>query len=197
MKNRIGLFVAMLLWGCSTASANPTREPLQAANQSAELNVANITTTHKRVSDANIQRQDSLAETTFCGPPSFIVRFHEHINAGGDHAVLTSCPDSFRRKERLEDIVGRGPLGNSNWNDEISSVYFYKGYRVRVALWENHDFRGNCILLQGSQGRIVNLSDFGWNDRASSIAYEPPRDPPYTGPPFNCKLIVFDQESVR
>jgi hypothetical protein len=82
---------------------------------------------------------------------------------------------------------------SGNWNDEISSVYIdYALGSVGVALWENHDFRGACILIEAKPGRTVNLADFGWNDRASSIALQPGNVPPYTGPPFNCQLLHFD-----
>jgi len=58
-------------------------------------------------------------------------------------------------------------LRTSGWNDRISSVLVPSGTSMRI--WENINYTGASMVVT-SPG-IVNLADFGWDNRISSIDF--------------------------
>jgi hypothetical protein len=88
-----------------------------------------------------------------------LARYFEHAGQGGD--LLQNNPG--RAWHDLTQ-VRHGFLGLGNWNDLISSVDWC---RWDISLYEDINYGGSQLYLRA--GRTYNnLSDFGWNDRASA-----------------------------
>lgn len=108
---------------------------------------------HLRAGDGDIgtSNPDSLSP---------ISRYFEDINQGGD--LLQNNPG--RAWHDLTQ-VRHGFLGLGNWNDLVSSVDWC---RWDITLYENINYGGSQLYLRA--GRTYNnLTDFGWNDRASAV----------------------------
>ena len=78
------------------------------------------------------------------------VGLFEHINGGGENYIRTGAP-------------------HSHWNDKISSVYLPP--KRSITLYDNSDFSGQVMTLRNdhrSQGRLYNLTDYGFNDKTSA-----------------------------
>lgn len=102
--------------------------------------------------DIGTTNPDSLSTTSV---------YFEHADQGGDR--LSNNPG---RAWRDLTRVRRGFLGLGDWNDVISSVDWC---RWDVMLYEHVGYGGARLFLRA--GRTYNrLSDFGWNDVASSVA---------------------------
>ena len=93
------------------------------------------------------------------GPPRAIL--YEHINYGG------ASKDLFQGWG-WSDLTGvyHGLFGlGGDWNDYISSIQAIPG-AIWVGLWEHVNQGGSSISLEGGS---LDLTDVGWNDRASSV----------------------------
>lgn len=69
--------------------------------------------------------------------------------------------------------LGRHRKITSHWNDEVSSVWVRRGYRV--VLYEHDNFSGRRVVLEGKgwkDGSVYNLDRFGFNDAMSSYKLE-------------------------
>ncbi|HEX8610621.1 MAG TPA: peptidase inhibitor family I36 protein [Telluria sp.] len=107
--------------------------------------------------NANAAAEEPSAATPVC--------FYEHVNFAGA-SLCTSESQSW--------------IGNS-WNDRISSVKIASGYSLK--LYEHAALGGRSIWLQGD---VDNLTQFQFNDSASSLAIEakPIAEPCVTNVPF-------------
>ena len=87
----------------------------------------------------------------------------------------STCPSGpvfFDGSGFLSSIVNYGTtdqadLRTSGWNDRISSVLVPSGMSIRI--WENINYSGASMVVV-SPG-IVNLADYGWDNRISSIDF--------------------------
>lgn len=90
---------------------------------------------------------------------SSVASYFEHDDNQGDR--LQNNPG---RAWRNLTQVHRGFLNLGDWNDIISSVDWC---RWDISLYEHINYQGSSLYLRA--GRTYNhLSQFGWNDRASS-----------------------------
>jgi hypothetical protein len=108
---------------------------------------------------AHLRAGDGDIATTNPDSLSPMARYFEHAGQGGD--LLQNNPG--RAWHDLTQ-VNHGFLGLGNWNDLISSVDWC---RWDISLYEHINYGGSQLYL--AAGRTYNnLSDFGWNDRASA-----------------------------
>ncbi len=89
--------------------------------------------------------------------------YYEHNNMNG--ALLSDTNCSFIPDLRA---VNCWFGGCSNWNDRISSVSAATSTPY-IILHEHSFHQGSTLVLWGT-GRVSDLTQFGWNDRASSIS---------------------------
>jgi hypothetical protein len=77
-----------------------------------------------------------------------------------------------RRGSSFEGEPGNHHSIASQWNDEISSLWIRRGYRV--TLYEHDKFQGKRLALigKGRKGSVYNLDDYGFNDMVSSYKLE-------------------------
>lgn len=73
-----------------------------------------------------------------------------------------------RRGSSFAGEPGRHRSIKRRWNDEISSLWIRRGYRV--TLYEHGNFKGKRLVLtgKGRKGSVYNLDSFGFNDIVSS-----------------------------
>ncbi|GAB3982274.1 hypothetical protein V1634_26915 [Plantactinospora veratri] len=101
---------------------------------------------------------DDIGTTNPDSLPEYSV-YSEHDSQGGDS--LTNRPGyGWRDLSR----VPRGFLGTGDWNDIISSVNWC---RWDISLWEHAGWTGSTLYLRAGR-TYYHLSEYGWNDRASS-----------------------------
>ncbi len=100
------------------------------------------------------------------------------------------------RSFRLE---GSGQISNlrdkdlgstDNFNDEISSILISGNFKL--TLYENKDFGGQSVEINLSRPYLDVLSNDDWNDRISSIKWEP-LTPASEAP----KVVFYDQANFR
>jgi len=60
---------------------------------------------------------------------------------------------------------------NDNFNDEISSISIDGNFKL--TLFEDNDFRGRSVSINLSRPFLDVLSSISWDDRVSSIKWEP------------------------
>jgi hypothetical protein len=83
--------------------------------------------------------------------------FYKHANGRGS---------SFEGEPGNHKSIAR------QWNDEISSIWIRRGYRV--TLYEHDKYQGKRLELIGSgrEGSLYNLDNYGFNDIVSSYKLE-------------------------
>lgn len=90
---------------------------------------------------------------------SGVSRYFEHAGFSGD--TLSNNP-GYTWRDLTQ--VRRGFLGLGNWNDIITGVDWC---RWDISLYEHVNYGGSQLYLRA--GRTYNnISEFGWNDRASA-----------------------------
>lgn len=109
-------------------------------------------------SPADVRPLHDIGTTNPDSLPS-VASYFQHDDNQGDR--LQNNPGrAWRNLTRLS----RGFLGLADWNDIISSVDWY---RWDISLYEHVDYQGSSLYLRAGR-TYQHLSDFGWNDRASS-----------------------------
>jgi len=82
----------------------------------------------------------------------------------GDEIILTGAGEN-------SDLRTKDLRLNDNWNDEISSIYFDGDFKLTV--YEDKDFQGRSETIRTSQLSLDNLLGRNWENRISSIRWEP------------------------
>lgn len=100
--------------------------------------------------DIGTSNPDSLSDLAY---------YYSNDSGGGDW--LQNGP---ARAWRDLSKVGRGILHLGNWNDVISSVNWC---RWDISLYANANYQGSQLYLRAGR-TYFHLSEWGWNDRASS-----------------------------
>ena len=106
------------------------------------------------------------AETRFVNCEPTRVFFYRHPGGGGERLHVYSCNVPARHLSHFclrENIIQRCQV---TWNDEISSV---NTNGTPVELFADANYNGKCIRL--TTNSIVNLKQFGFNDRVSSFKF--------------------------
>ena len=93
------------------------------------------------------------------------VKFFSEPNGKGNAWTLNTCSPS---SNMTGNCIRKNCLGNcvSTWNDKVSSVY--DGGQTDITFWANSGYKGRCIIVR-PRGKVINLSDFRFNDVASSF----------------------------
>jgi len=121
----------------------------------------------------------------------------QHPNKQGQWLSTVYCrsPYCCRARKKLSDLTlyPADPSDWKTWNDVASSVEFNDSWDA-ILLYKDHNFEGPCIALYLKPGTPapdwkgwVNLSDVGFDDRASSYKLSGTGG---TSPPgTRCKLV--------
>ncbi len=100
-------------------------------------------------------------------------RYTDDYEGGGQRgAYCILWKHSNSRGPSFEAHFGGVRKIGSKWNDEISSIWIRRGYRL--ILFEDKYYRGRRLVLigKGSGGSHYNLKSFGFNDKLSSYRLE-------------------------
>jgi hypothetical protein len=183
------VFLVMFLFFNSLLLIPVNALPIVDRQQKIEEAQGNIDSENNPSLYKNIPPQDSGSTsdlvTDFCGGESSSVSFFIDDNARGASFSRVNC-DKLWYEANLQTVCQDSPFCIYNFNDEVSSIRFDKGFNVPITLWIHSNYRGACVVFRVSEDgkhKTVNLRPYNWNDKISSVAF----GDYYKASPYNCQ----------